>query len=626
MENKAKEQKKQGKQKRQKKQKKQRKQKRQKKQYGKGIKNNLFLIKLSFQTSPFYICDMLFESLKQQGLNFLEHTIGIYVLLSAVEEHKDYSYVATYIGIIIACWMVSFYLSSLFNNLVGIKGEARVLMKLRNLLYEKAKDMDLSCYDDPEYYDEFVLSISEAENVMKRTHELLRVLVDGLVNLLTAGIFFLAVDGVAALFIVTSVFLNMFFSSRLNKVNFKRKLKVNPLERKREYIHRVSYLNEYAKELKLNKGIIPMLEEDFEKVNDEIYAVDETLCKKRFGLQFLRSYVSNTLIMDVLFITYLVYQAAVLHRISYSSVVVLFKASRQLRRGFRRLSEVLPTALENSMYIQKMRDFLSYENKMQDGELEEVPGEPKAVRLENVSFAYREGGEPVLRDINLTISPGEKIALVGYNGAGKTTLVKLLMRLYDPTEGKITLDGRDIREYKIKKYRERIATVFQDFKIFAATVAENVVMREPVSEDEPAIRKALKNSGFEKRLESLKDGLETPMTTEFEENGVNLSGGENQKLAISRVFYKDASLIILDEPSSALDPISEYQLNHTMLAAAEHRSVVFISHRLSTTRKADRIVMLEKGQIIEQGTHEELLDMEGKYARMWKAQAECYID
>lgn len=597
-----------------------------KRQYGKGIRNNLFLIKLSFKTAPLYMCDLLFESLKQQGLNFLEHTIGIYVLLSAVEEKKDYSYVATYIGIIIACWMVSFYLSALFNNLIGIKGEARVLMKLREILYKKARDMDLSCYDDPEYYDEFVLSISEAENVMKRTHQLLRVLVDGIVNMLTAGIFFLAVDGVAAIFVVASVFLNMFFSNLLNKVNFERKVKVNPLERKREYIHRVSYLNEYAKELKLNKGILPMLEEDFDRVNDEIYEVDKKLCKKRFGLQFLRGYVANALVMDVLFITYLVYQAAVLHTISYSSVVVLFKASRQLRRGFNRLAEVLPTALENSLYIQKIRDFLAYENKMQDGGIEEVPDVPKEVRLENVSFAYREGGEPVLSDINLTISPGEKIALVGYNGAGKTTLVKLLMRLYDPTEGRVTLDGKNIKDYKIKKYRERIATVFQDFKIFAATVAENVVMGEPTEKDEPAIRKALKNSGFEKRLEKLKDGLETPMTTEFEENGVNLSGGENQKLAISRVFYKNASLIILDEPSSALDPISEYQLNHTMLAAAEERSVVFISHRLSTTRKADRIVMLEKGRIIEQGSHEELLKMEGKYAQMWKAQAECYID
>lgn len=597
-----------------------------KKNYGKGIKNNLYLIKLAFHTSPFYMCDLLFESIKQEALNFLEHTIGIYVLLIAVEEQRDFRFVATYIGAIILCWMVSFFLSAWFNNLIAMKGEARILMRLRNLLYEKAKDMDLSCYDDPHYYDEFVLSISEAEQVMKRTLQLLRLLLDGLVALLTAGTFFLVVDKTAVIFVLVSIFLNMFLSNRLNKINFNRKIKVNSLERKREYIHRVSYLNEYAKELKLNKGILPVLEEDFNEINDSIYAEDKKLCKKRFLLHFLREYVSNTLIIDVFFISCLVYQAAVLHTINYSSVAVLFKTSRQLRRGFYRLSEVFPSALENSLYIQKMRDFLAYENTMQDGVREDVPTESKTVQLEHVSFAYDKNRGEILQDINLTIHPGEKIALVGYNGAGKTTLVKLLMRLYDPTKGTITLDGTDIKEFKLKNYRKRIATVFQDFKIFATTVAENVTMKEVEEEDEAAIRKALKNSGFEKRLETLSEGLDTPMTTEFEENGVNLSGGENQKLAIARVFYKDASLIILDEPSSALDPISEYQLNHTMLAAAEERSVVFISHRLSTTRKADRIVMLEKGRIIEEGSHEELLNLNGKYAQMWKSQAECYLD
>ena len=191
---------------------------------------------------------------------------------------------------------------------------------------------------------------------------------------------------------------------------------------------------------------------------------------------------------------------------------------------------------------------------------------------------------------------------MGYNGAGKTTLIKLIMRLYDPNEGQILYNGVDIREYDVNGYRDHIGTIFQDFKIFAATVGENVVLDEDEASIEkkykPEVLQALDYSGFTSRLEKLPQGLATELTTEFEKDGIDLSGGESQKLAIARAFYKDARIVILDEPSSALDPIAEYQLNKTMLQAAEGKSVVFISHRLSTTRHANRIYMMEHGRKI----------------------------
>ena len=204
-------------------------------------------------------------------------------------------------------------------------------------------------------------------------------------------------------------------------------------------------------------------------------------------------------------------------------------------------------------------------------------------------------------------------------------MIKLIMRLYDPNEGEILLDGVNIKEYDVEEYRQKIGTVFQDFKIFAATVKENVLLDFAEKGEDIAVKEALQKSGFSERLENLSDGLHTQLTTEFEEDGVNLSGGEGQKLAVARVFYKDANLIILDEPSSALDPIAEYHLNHSMLTAAEKKSVVFISHRLSTTRIADRIYMLENGSIIEEGSHEKLLRLGGKYAQMWQVQAGQYV-
>ncbi|MBQ3029532.1 MAG: ABC transporter ATP-binding protein, partial [Lachnospiraceae bacterium] len=297
-----------------------------------------------------------------------------------------------------------------------------------------------------------------------------------------------------------------------------------------------------------------------------------------------------------------------------------------LRRGMRGIAEIAPAANENSLYIEKIRNFLAYEPEMKHDIGEEVPAGTGALELKNVFFRYTEESEEILHDISLKVEPGERVAIVGYNGAGKTTLIKLLMRLYDPSAGTVSYHGKDIKEYVLSDYRNRVGVVFQDFKMYGATLLENVVLEDvgDGKKEEAAVIEALCKSGFGDRMETLPNGLATGLTTEFDEKGVNLSGGESQKVAIARAFYRNADILIMDEPSSALDPIAEYNLNKAMHEAAEGKTVFYISHRLSTTRDADRILMLEKGRIIEEGTHEELLEKNGQYAEMWYAQAGKY--
>jgi ATP-binding cassette subfamily B protein len=246
----------------------------------------------------------------------------------------------------------------------------------------------------------------------------------------------------------------------------------------------------------------------------------------------------------------------------------------------------------------------------------------------NISFSYSPEGKDIIQDVSMHIKEGEKIAIVGYNGAGKTTLVKLLMRLYDVNSGRISVNGHDIKDYSVDNYRSAIGTVFQDFKLFAGSIYENVLMDNKSNEAQMQRKKviaALEKSGLYEKVMELPDKEETMITTEIYENGVNLSGGESQKLAISRIFFRDVGLFIMDEPSSALDPIAEYQLNQTLLKETLGKAVIFISHRLSTTRFADRIIMMENGKIVEEGNHRELIELNGKYARMWNAQAGPYI-
>jgi ATP-binding cassette subfamily B protein len=495
-------------------------------------------------------------------------------------------------------------------------------------MFQKASKIDLYCYDDPAYYNDFVLSVSESEAAIDRFLELLNMTVQAITVLFTTGIFYLMTDPIGIAFVFVSFIMRFVVSKKLNKVNYANRVAINPHMRKRDYVSRVFYLKDFAKELRLHPNAGTQLEEEFAQADDAIIAEHKKVAGKRIWLQFLKDYGVGDFLIDGLYITYLVYKAAVLHTVNYSDAVILFNRTGSLRGSMSRFADLGPKAHENSMFIDKIRAFLAYEPRLKDDEGNAIPEGAGELSLSHVSFKYSETGRTVLDDISLTVKPGEHIAIVGYNGAGKTTLIKLLMRLYDPTSGSISYHGQNVSTLCPREYHKRIGVVFQDYQMFGANLAENVVMddmtKEEIEAKAPEITKALNSAGFEHKLQHLPDRLFTQVTTEFDKKGVDFSGGESQKVAISRAFYKNADILIMDEPSSALDPIAEYELNKAMETAAKGKTVFYISHRLSTTRDADRIIMLERGRIIEEGTHSELLARNGKYAEMWNAQAGKY--
>ena len=427
-----------------------------------------------------------------------------------------------------------------------------------------------------------------------------------------------------------------------NKVSFRHNKESNPLWRKKNYINRVYHLSDYSKELRISRAD-ELLMNEYDQNNEKIIELDVKYGKKYYLFYGLGWNAMSTLT----FFAVLLYMVLQLGNgtLAVGGFAATVNIVWSIRWMFSNLIERITNYPKHSLYIEKYREFLRFTPEIKDGIKEIPPFE--SLEFKNVSFSYEfashpkykfhdedykaptnvEKGKDALKNISFKLTAGEKIAIVGYNGAGKTTLIKLMMRLYDPTEGEILYNGVNIKEYDPVCYRKMIGTVFQDYKIFATSVAMNVMNgKYDETTDYDTVIDALEKADFTEKLKTLKDGIDTHLTREFNDEGTNLSGGESQKIAIARVFANEYPIIIMDEPSSALDPMAEYNLNQSILKHTNDKTVVFISHRLSTTRIADKIYMFSDGRLIEEGSHAELLETDGKYAEMFRLQSEKYED
>lgn len=290
------------------------------------------------------------------------------------------------------------------------------------------------------------------------------------------------------------------------------------------------------------------------------------------------------------------------------------------------LREILDSFVEikaYDLYFDQLDSYLSVPARLREGKKRDVPQGEHEVVFENVSFRYNGSRQWALKDVNLTLHPGEKLAVVGENGAGKSTFVKLLLRLYAPVSGRILIDGVDISEIDYDQYMSLFSAVLQDYRLFSFSLKDNVSLGR--CQDEKRIEEILNYVGMGKRLGTLEHGIDTSVYKNFDENGFEPSGGEAQKIALARALYKDSPIVILDEPTAAMDPKAEQQLYEHFNEFACGKTAVYITHRLSSSRFCDRIIVFEDGEIIEEGGHEELMRAKGRYHELFQMQAQYYI-
>jgi len=315
---------------------------------------------------------------------------------------------------------------------------------------------------------------------------------------------------------------------------------------------------------------------------------------------------------------------SILGLISIGSVLKYVSALRQLSNGLSGILEVYVAIEIKSQYLAYFSDFMELENQKQEGTLpvEQCGDGGYEIEFKDVSFHYPNSEDMVLSHVNAKLSVGQKMAVVGKNGAGKTTFIKLLCRLYDPTEGEILLNGINIKQYDYKAYMQLFSIVFQDFQLFSFSLAENVAASQEYDKD--SIENSLNKAGFGERLKSMPEGIETNIY-QMKRNGIEISGGEAQKIAIARALYKDSPFVVLDEPTSALDPVSEYDIYKRFDELVRDKTSIYISHRMSSCRFCENILVFDAGNIVQSGSHEVLLkDIDSIYHQLWTAQAQYY--
>ena len=485
-------------------------------------------------------------------------------------------------------------------------------------LFDHAISLDLGKYEIPEFYNDFIWAMNNADRTVCSVLDTLWQMIMRLTGGTAVFVILLDLDPLVAAVVLVSAGIGIVCSAYVKKQNYEYDMACRRARRVSDYVCRVHDMPDYAKELRISEASTVL-----DKLYEESLKERRSVIGKYVRRASLCGMIWNTTgaIKDNGLLLLLLYQLLIAKTLPLGGFALAVTASWRVSAALKTLFNAFTDLSKHSLYIDKLRVFLDTKTAVPSGDKQ--PGDFESIEFCHVGFAYADG-TPVLRDVSFRIDKGRKIALVGYNGAGKTTLIKLLMRFYDVTDGATLYNGTDIREYDLTAYRAKIAAVFQDYKIFAATVAENVAGGACFAEDRPRVTAALNEATFGDRLAKMDDGIDTPLTREFDERGVNLSGGEAQKVAIARAFFRRAAVTVMDEPSAALDPVAEYELNTHIRETLDGDTVIFISHRLSTTRDADEIFVLDGGSVAEHGSHDALMRRGGIYASLFNLQAEKY--
>lgn len=499
--------------------------------------------------------------------------------------------------------------------------ETKVRWKIKKALYQKALKTDYRYVDDPQYYQTYTWAVNHQEEKSMEAFSLINQAISAFMIIASLAALISSFSPWIVLLTVVSMVLRTIGYIQYNRLEVKREADLMRSTRKLDYFHRIFYQKEYSADLKTTR-LKDIVLRHFDKTSEQKIRVIRNYAKKSTGWAVFSDIVYRVfMFLIIVCVAYNIMHGQFGDAASYITIMLSIE---KMEDSMYQFFELFQRAGKLSLYAEEIQKFYELESTIETENTEglQMPKDAAvSVDFADLCFQY-EHSDFKLDHLNLHIDRGEKIAIVGENGTGKSTLVKLLLRLYDPLQGSILLDQHNLKEYDLRSLRKKVGVVFQNTHIYSLTLQENMELYRDVAPGETA--SLLSHAQLEKMLEKNQATVDSIMTKEFDDSGIMCSTGEEQKVGWARVLDGQFGLLILDEPSSALDPLAEYEMNQLLYDNRNTATTIVVAHRLSTIRNMDRIVVMHQGRIAEVGTHQQLMDQQGHYYEMFTKQAENY--
>lgn len=497
---------------------------------------------------------------------------------------------------------------------------AKVAKQMSTELMQKSMKIDFCCFDDAEYYNAYTRASSEADGRLQNLIGTYIGMVHSFFSIITITTLLTQINFYYLLVVLFDVIIALIIATKRKELEFKFQMDNTLKFRKLSYIKNLFFNPSVTKEIRIY-GLQDFFLNKYNIEYDEYYKKLKNYNLKHESPAFVGTFVSYLcLFANMLLATYQVLKKSILPGTFMSTIV----ACNRLKEQMLSLLTLIPNLSQHALYIENMRKIFDYEPTIENAAIGSGIDTSDGIIIEfvNVSFKYPNSDILVLKNLNMKIDSRKKYVLVGENGAGKTTIVKLLLRLYDPFEGKILVNGIDLREINNLEWRKLFSVVFQDYNQYNIKLSENIAFSEKINEDK--LNNVLADVDLLQKFKKSYAGVDSQLGRKFDPKGVVLSGGEAQRLSLARALYNESEILILDEPSSALDPIAEDRLIKTILEYSKNKIALVISHRLSLCKNMDMIYYLQDGKIIECGDHPSLMNLKGKYFDLFTIQAEKY--